>query len=218
MHRTHIRNLLIAACLIAWVITAINPLDPEAWALEQIAGILCISCFIWSLRSVQFSISCWIGLAILFIFHSIGTHYTYSLTPYDEMLRAMTGTSLNEILGWERNNYDRFVHWLFGLTTARVFYEFLLPRTNTHRPMAWFLSFNLVVSASALYELMEWAAALVFANDAGILYLGTQGDVWDAQIDIFLAGVGALISLLGYEAVHLAEKLKLKHQHSQLEC
>ena len=218
MKRTRIRNLLIAACLVSWIVTAIDPYDPEAWALEQIAGLLCIGCFVWSTHSTSYSISCWVGLAILFIFHTIGTHFTYSLTPYDAFFQNITGSTLNDILGWERNHYDRFVHFVFGLATIRIFYEFLLQREHDNSPMTWFLAFNLVISASALYELMEWAAALMFANEAGTLYLGTQGDIWDAQVDIFLAGLGAILSITAYQLPAAMRKLRARTYRSEFEC
>lgn len=194
-----IHYLLIGICSLAWAVTAIGPHDLEAWALEQIAAIICIALFLWSARHTTYSSVALSGLTILFVCHAIGTHYTYSLTPYDPFFQSLTGTSLNDIMGWERNHYDRFVHFLFGLTTSRVFYEFLLQNLGTTQWVAWTLSLNLVISTSAFYELMEWWAVLLFAADTGILYLGTQGDVWDAQIDIALGGLGFLLMFLGYK-------------------
>ena len=186
---------LIGLCVISWIITAINPYDVEAWALEQIASVLLIGTFWWSARHINYSLTTLCGLTSLFVLHSIGTHYTYSLTPYDPFLHATFGVSLNELVGWDRNQYDRFVHFFFGVVSARVFFEYLVQRISMTNATAWFLSFHLVISTSAIYELMEWAAAIVFASDAGILYLGSQGDIWDAQKDIYLGGMGFIVAL-----------------------
>jgi putative membrane protein len=184
---------LIVVCGITWAATAIAPYDLEAWVLEQIAAAIGVGLILWARIYVSFSASARIGMASLFILHAIGTHYTYSLTPYDEFFRDWLDISINDGFGWQRNHYDRFVHVAFGLTTALPFYESLRTMLRISRGAAWFLSVNLVISASALYELMEWLAAEVFSADAGTLYLGSQGDTWDAQWDIALAIFGAAI-------------------------
>ena len=195
MSRKGVLYALLTLCSASWTITAIAPHDLEAWALEQIATLLCLGLVVWTARHVTYSLGCWVGLAVLFILHTIGTHFTYSLTPYDEFLNSLVGVSINDSMGWERNHYDRIVHFVFGLTTARVFFEYLHAKLTTSHPMAWFLALHLVLSTSAIYELMEWAAAAVFAAEAGAMYLGTQGDIWDAQVDILLAGIGACLSI-----------------------
>ena len=201
MHRTSVLYGLIGICSVSWTVTAIAPHNIEAWALEQIASILCIGLIVWTARTVTYSLDCWVGLAAIFVLHTIGTHYTYSLTPYDNFLQSVFGISVNETMGWDRNHYDRIVHFLFGLATTRVFFEYFKQRSLSNAT-AWFVAFNLVVSTSAIYELMEWAAAVVFAgesgSEAGALYLGTQGDIWDAQVDMFLAAIGSVLSITLY--------------------
>lgn len=187
-------------CTGTWLWAAYRPYDTEAWMLEQIATLICVALFVLITlgrrKRVEFSSTVLILLCGLFITHTVGTHFTYSLTPYDEFFERLTTFSLNEMFGWERNHYDRFVHFLWGLTIALAVFQLLRQRYRLSPPASWVLSLNIVLSTSAVYELMEWLAAIIVASEAGTAYLGTQGDIWDAQVDIALALVGGCVSWL----------------------
>ena len=180
-------------CAATWVITAIQPENFQAWALEQIASILGIGSLWFISRHAQLSLIALSGLTFLFVAHAIGTHHTYSMTPYDGATEYLFGFSLNETFGWQRNHYDRFVHLIFGVTASIPLYQIFFSQLKCSNSIAWFLSLNIVVSLSAAYELLEWFAALVFSPETGDPYLGSQGDIWDAQADIAIAGLGALL-------------------------
>jgi len=180
--------LLIGICALVGLWSAVNPADRLTWGLEQIASVLVIGMLLLH-NGVRYSTGALAGLALLFCAHTVGTHYTYSLTPYDAWFQVMTGSSLDALVGWERNNYDRVVHFLWGLCMTQPMIETLQQRLRCTFRAAANLSFHLVLSTSALYELLEWAAAVVF-GDGGQAYLGTQGDVWDAQADIAIALAG----------------------------
>ena len=128
----------------------------------------------------------------MLVAHTIGTHFTYSDTPYDAFTRDWLGFSVNELFGWERNNYDRLVHLLYGILLALPVAEALQQRMALNRFRAYFFGTHLIISTSAIYELVEWVAALIFGADLGNQYLGSQGDIWDAQADIVLAIFGCL--------------------------
>ena len=192
MHRPDFQTqILIGICATVWVVCAIAPLDLEAWMLEQFASACGLIFLAWSIkRKIRFSLGAKASIAVLFIAHTIGTHFTYSLTPYDATFAALSGISINDLFGFERNHYDRFVHLLYGLCLAEPTTHLLRQLFSLSRPACRMLSFHIIISTSALYELVEWIAALLFGGDLGAMYLGTQGDVWDAQIDIALAGLG----------------------------
>jgi putative membrane protein len=177
-------------CAVVWIGAAIEPLDFEAWLLEQLATVLCAVYLVWYWPRVVFSRSALFGLAALFCMHTLGTHWTYSLTPYDAFVHDLTGLSINELAGWDRNNYDRFVHYLWGLSLALPLKEALEQTHGLRSSTANALALHIVIATSAIYELIEWGAALLFGGDLGMQYLGTQGDMWDAQSDIALAIVG----------------------------
>jgi putative membrane protein len=181
---------LLIGCAGVWVFAAIQPLDFEAWLLEQMATVLCALYVAWYWPRVVISRSALFGLAVLFCMHTLGTHWTYSLTPYDEFVQSITSVSINELVGWDRNNYDRFVHYLWGLTLALPIKQVLEQSHGLRSGAANVLALHIVIATSAVYELIEWGAALLFGGDLGAQYLGTQGDVWDAQADIALGALG----------------------------
>ena len=139
-----------------------------------------------------------VSYTLIFVFlclHTIGAHYTYAEVPYDDWWRALTGSTFNELVGWRRNNFDRVVHFSYGLLLAYPIRELFLRVAGVRGFWGYFLPLDLTMSTSMLYELIEWAAAEVVGGDLGAAYLGTQGDVWDAHKDMALASLGALIAM-----------------------
>ena len=104
--------------------------------------------------------------------------------------------------GLERNHFDRLVHFSYGLLMAYPMRELFLRVADARGFWGYFLPLDLTLSTSAIFELFEWAAAELFGGDLGVAYLGTQGDHWDAQKDMALAGLGALIAMLVTLAVN----------------
>jgi putative membrane protein len=201
-------QIILIVCAIVWVACAINPHDFEAWLLEQFATLCALAVLAWCVyHRIHFTTSSQISIALLFIVHTIGTHFTYSLTPYDSFLQSLAGFSLNDLCGWERNHYDRFVHLLYGVCLALPVAGVLIQRLQISTFTARFLAFHIIVSTSAIYELIEWTAAVLFGGDLGTLYLGTQGDIWDAQADIAIAAAGQLVV---YAACFVVSKIKIK--------
>jgi putative membrane protein len=140
-----------------------------------------------------------ISYSLIFIFlalHELGSHYTYAEVPYDHWSVALTGHSFNELVGWQRNNFDRIVHFSYGLLLAYPMREIYFRIADAEGFWGYFLPLDFTMSTSMIYELIEWAAAEIFGGDLGVAYLGTQGDVWDAQKDMALASLGALIAML----------------------
>ncbi|MGE0666814.1 MAG: DUF2238 domain-containing protein [Sphingomonadales bacterium] len=189
---------------ILFLALAIEPVDRADWALENalVGGFLLMAILIH--RHFAFS---GLSATLIFVFlclHEIGSHYTYALVPYDEWFRAATGASFNELVGWERNNYDRVVHFSYGLLLAYPMREIFLRVVDVRGFWGYFLPLDVMMSTSMLYELIEWAAAMAFGGELGMAYLGTQGDVWDAHKDMALASAGALIAMLITVGVNLA--------------
>lgn len=139
-----------------------------------------------------------ISYTAIFLFlsvHTVGAHYTYSEVPYETWARALTGHSLNDLLGWQRNHFDRFAHFAYGFLLVYPIREILIRVAAVRGVWGYYLPLAITTSTSADYELIEWGAALLFGGELGIAYLGTQGDVWDAQKDMALAGLGALLGM-----------------------
>ena len=198
---TYLLVLLAGFTLLAlWA--AIRPNDRMAWAMENtlVVGVLALLFLTYR----RFPLSR-ISYGLIFVFlclHEIGSHYTYEKVPYDAAWRALTGSSLNEALGWERNNFDRVVHFLYGLLVAYPIREVVLRIGDLKGFWGYFLPMDVTMSTSMLFELLEWGVAVVFGGSAGAAYLGVQGDVWDAHKDMALASLGAAIAMGATAAIN----------------
>jgi putative membrane protein len=180
---------------VLFAVLAVNPHHRSDWVLENVLVLAFLVFLFWSVRKFPFSR---ISYTLVFIFlgiHEIGAHYTYAEVPYDAWFQAAFGTTLNSLVGWERNNFDRIVHFSYGLLLAYPIREIYFRMANAEGFWGYFLPLDFTMSTSMLYELVEWAAAEVFGGELGAAYLGTQGDVWDAHKDMLLASLGALVAM-----------------------
>lgn len=184
---------LFAALFVA---LAIRPFNRHDWALENALVVVAVLFLAWTWARARLSASFYTLLFLFLCLHEIGSHYTYSEVPYDAWWQALTGSTFNSLVGWERNNFDRVIHFSYGLLLALPIRELVVPMAGVRGFWSYFLPLDLVMSSSALYELIEWAAAEFFGGELGAAYLGTQGDVWDAHKDMALASGGALVAIL----------------------
>jgi putative membrane protein len=185
----------------AW---AFSPIDRADWALENALTAVFVVALIITYRWVPLSN---ISYTLIFLFmclHTIGAHYTYSLVPYNDWTKAVFGSPLNSWFGWERNHFDRAVHFCFGFLLAYPIRELFLRVAGARGFWGYYLPLDLTMSFSMVYELIEWAAAVGFGGDLGVAYVGAQGDIWDAQKDMALASAGALISMCVVAAINVA--------------
>jgi putative membrane protein len=193
-HRTYVLGLA-ALLAIIWVPLAVNPSHRDDWLLENVLMVAACAALAFTYRGFPLSR---ISYTLLFLFlslHTIGAHYTYAEVPYDAWFEALTGRTFNELVGWQRNNFDRLVHFCYGLLLAYPIREVFLRIAGVRGFWGYFLPLDLTMSTSMLYELIEWAAAEVFGGELGVAYLGTQGDIWDAHKDMALASLGAVIAM-----------------------
>lgn len=196
-HTTHLKyvSTLLGLLALLWAALAFEPFDRKDWLLENLLLVAAVALLAGSYRKFPLSK---ISYTLIFLFlclHAVGAHYTYAEVPYDEAWTALTGSSFNELVGWKRNNFDRVVHFSYGLLLAYPIRELFLRVAGVRGFWGYFLPLDLTMSTSMLYELIEWAVAEVFGGDLGMAYLGTQGDVWDAHKDMALASLGALIAM-----------------------
>lgn len=206
MHISHRKYLLVLALLFAviWTALAIAPHFREDWLLENLlvvvfAAVLAASWKWFPLSRVSYTL-----IFLYLCLHEVGSHYTYSRVPYEAWMQDLFGGSINEAMGWERNHFDRLVHFSYGLLLAYPIRELFLRVANVRGFWGYFLPLDLTMSTSMIYELIEWGAVSLFGGDLGSAYLGMQGDVWDAQRDMALASLGALIAMGIVVAVNLS--------------
>ncbi|MDO9369630.1 MAG: DUF2238 domain-containing protein [Sphingopyxis sp.] len=169
---------------------------PEIALLQHIPTMLLIVASPWLLRRWPMSTASVACIVAFMALHTLGGRYAYSNVPYDDWARALTGTSLSDAFGWTRNHYDRLVHFAFGALSVIPVAEIarrwggLGPRGAVMTVLAW------VLATSCLYEIFEWLLTIVAAGDTADRYNGQQGDIWDAQKDMALATVGAILVLV----------------------
>lgn len=215
-------HILTFIFLIQFVFLAISPYDRKDWALENFLVLLFFIFLFSTSRKMPLSR---VSYTLIFLFlsiHEIGSHYTYAKVPYDEWFFSLFGVTLNELCGWERNNFDRVVHFAYGLLLAYPIREVYFRIADAKGFWGYFLPLDLTMSTSMLFELFEWLAAEIFGGELGVAYLGTQGDVWDAHKDMALASLGALIAMLITMALNIylqkdfsrewARSLAIKHR------
>lgn len=207
--------------MLLWIALGIDPWHRSDWALENALVVAFVAAVALTYERLTLSR---ISYTLIFVFlclHEIGAHYTYSEVPYDAWFEALTGTTLNSLLDWKRNNFDRVIHFCYGLLLAYPIREVFLRVAAVRGFWGYFLPLDLTMSTSMVFELFEWGAAELFGGDLGEAYLGTQGDPWDAHKDMALAGLGALVAMLVTFALNRslqrdfasewAESLRVKH-------
>jgi putative membrane protein len=187
---------LLGAFVAVWIALAIAPWYRADWLLENVLVFVIVPGLVLAHRRLPFSNCAYGCLFAFFVLHQLGAHYTYAEVPYDHWIEVLTGRTLSDQLGLERNHYDRLVHFLYGLLVTPAAMELLDARAPQRGPWRWWLPWFFVVSHATLFEIVEAAAAVVFGGDLGEAYLGTQGDGWDSQKDSALAALGAAITVI----------------------
>jgi len=187
--------VLALAFTLTWIWAAIEPIHYADWVLENILVGIFIGLILVSSRFFKFSLISYVFMTIFMILHIIGSHYTYAEVPW--------GYDLGTWLGTERNMYDRLVHLLFGVLFVYPVREMSVRIAKTKGFWGYFVPFMIISSFAGFYELIEWGAAIMVDPEAGTAFLGSQGDIWDAQKDMFVAIVGSLGTLLMVMLIHM---------------
>jgi putative membrane protein len=186
--------VLLLALLIALGVSLIRPRELGTWALEAVPVVIAVPVLIATWRTFPLT-----PLAYRLIFaHALvlllGAHYTYAHVPL--------GFWVKDALDLTRNPYDRLGHFMQGFVPAIITREILLRVTPLRRgKMLFFLVLCVALAISACYELIEWWTAVLVGEGANE-FLGTQGDPWDTQWDMFLALIGAAVSQLLLAPLH----------------
>ena len=193
MHARFQVALLVAYLALAAALVFVDPIYPDDQWLHHIPTWMLIVALPISLRFRLLSDAAWLQIVLHMSLHAIGARWVYSLVPYDEWSRSLFGVTLSETFGWQRNHYDRLVHFSFGLFFTLPTRELVLRFIRPARGYAITIAVLFILGASAFYELLEWWIAITLAPDTADRYLGQQGDYFDAQKDMALATVASLL-------------------------
>ena len=185
---------LLVLALAALAVSAIHPHDRLTWMLEVFPFVIAVPILIGTWRRFPLTPLLYrlILAHVLILF--VGGHYTYAEVPFGNWLR--------ELLGLDRNPYDRIGHFAQGFVPALLAREVLLRRTPLVRGgWLFFLVTSVCLAVSACYEFIEWWSAVLLGQGADA-FLGGQGDPWDTQWDMFTALIGALTAQLVMARLH----------------
>lgn len=185
---------LLALVAVALVASGIRPYDRLTWVLEVLPVLIAAPLLIVTYRRFPLTPLLYWLIAIHALILILGGHYTYARVPL--------GFWMQDVFDFSRNHYDRIGHLMQGFGPAIIIRELLI-RTSPLAPGKWLFTLVLfsVLGVSATYEFTEWWAALA-SEEASAAFLGTQGDVWDTQWDMFLAGCGAIAAQLLLARLH----------------
>ena len=195
-----------------WIALAIAPSYRQDWLLENILVFVAVPLLAATSRTLRFSNRAYTCMFVFFVLHAIGAHYTYSEVPWREWLHLQDAGTVPGPAS--RNNYDRFVHFCYGLLMFPAVWELFAARASPQRIWRYAMPVSFLMAHAVVYELIEWGAAELFGGDLGVAYLGTQGDVWDAQKDMGLAVTGILAGLLLTLAFDSSKRMSGARLHS----
>lgn len=171
-----------------WIYTFMNNTDMANWWIENTLTILFLVFIVTTYKKYRFSDLSYFFMCVFVCMHVYGSMCTYASNPL--------GFWLQDLLQTERNHYDRIVHFSFGFVLAYPFRELFGNWLKFPSYSIAYMPIVVALAVSSLYEMIEWAVADVFFKAQGPAYLGTQGDVWDAQKDSFLAFAGAVLGTI----------------------
>ena len=198
--------LLLGIFGVEFIALGIHPWYRQDWLLENVLVVAALAVLIPGYRRLRFSNLAYTSMFVFLLLHEVGAHYTYSLVPYDRWIEHLGGTALTTRFSLRRNHYDRVIHFAFGLLLLVPAIELLRAVSPSRGIWRYLLPILFLLSQSAAYELIEFAAALAFGGHLGVAYLGTQGDPWDSQKDMACELAGSVIAMAAVIAFEVARR------------
>jgi putative membrane protein len=196
MDRKKTKIIILFLVVLALIISCIHPIYPHEMYLQHSATVLMIGFLTYVYLKNSLSNLSFFLVALLAILHIIGARWIYSYTPYEQWIQSILGFSLNKFFHLKRNGYDRFVHFMYGfllvIPLCEIYKNWFKVPVKLTRHVAWLF----VLATSMLYEVFEWLLSVILSPDQADAYNGQQGDMWDAQKDMALAMLGAIVMIL----------------------
>lgn len=177
---------LLGFYAVLFLVLAINPTDRETWFIENLTvWIILAAILTLYILKIRFSKAAYAFMFALIYLHTIGGHWTFALVPFDWV---------TDFFGFQRNNYDRLAHFSVGFYAFAIA-EWLWSKRLVANKFLLFTYPVFAIAAIAMsYELIEWLYASFSSPEAGMAYLGSQGDIWDAQKDMLADTLGAIFA------------------------
>ncbi len=184
--------IVLLAYLIEFIYLAIQPYDRAVWWAENLPVFIPVLILLLTFSKFRFSNLSYLLMAVFFMFHTIGGHYTFERVPFDYFNNLLSRLNVDFLFPEGRNNFDRVGHFLVGILAYPVAELFFRKKWVSNIPTAICLGVLALGFWGALYEIIEMQYAICEGGESGASFLGSQGDIWDAQKDMLLDILGAV--------------------------
>ena len=192
---------ILAGCYaVWWILLAIHPVDRGDWFLENLLVFAAMAVLVLTYRKFQFSNVTYALIAVFLALHAVGAHYTYAKVP--------AGFWMEDWLHLNRNHFDRVIHFGFGILFVYPLQELLRRAAEVRASWVPWLALAIIIAMSSFFEILEAIIAQIVHPDLGAAYLGTQGDIWDAQKDMVAAILGGILATIAISVVRKTARLK----------
>ncbi len=182
--------ILFASYLIFFTVLGIRPYSRSVWIAENLPIVLIVlTLTVLYLKNIRFSSTAYVLMSVLIFMHTVGGHYTFERVPFDWF---------NHAFGFKRNMYDRVAHFSVGFYAFAVIELSLKSGAVTKTWVAYLLGLTVIAAVAMSYEIIEWIYAASSDPASGSAFLGSQGDIWDAQKDMLMDTLGAVFALVLY--------------------
>ena len=186
------KRISIVLMLLILAATWIKPLWPVEQAMHGSLTVVALL-LIWAYATpLQISDRDLFFIALFLSVHSVAARWLYSYIPYNAWSESLFGFSINANMGWTRNNFDRLVHFMFGVCLTPGIASYVLRRYGVTPKRAFQVAIAAIMITSLWYEWFELAVAMTLSGKDAEAYNGQQGDMWDAHKDMLLATLGSL--------------------------
>ena len=169
---------------------AISPVQRLQWFAECTPLLAILIVLVLTYKRYRFSNSSYLMMLIFFSLHVVAAHYTYEGTPFEHWLKPLFHT--------KRSNYDRVVHFFFGVLISYPIRELLENTMKFRRVWSYVLPIVFIAGISGFFEIVEWLAAAIYGKGGEERFIGMQGDIFDTQKDMAVALVGVLVATAAY--------------------
>ncbi len=183
-------KILLLAYAVFFAALGFHPYSRSVWVAENLPIVLIVTGLVFLyFRGVRFSNTAYAMMSVLVFLHTIGGHYTFERVPFDWF---------DNLFGFRRNMYDRVAHFTVGFYAYAILELVLRSGTITRNWVASLFAIFAIATVAMSYELIEWVYAVTSDPASGAAFLGSQGDVWDAQKDMLMDTLGAIVAVIFY--------------------
>lgn len=187
------KKIFWLAFALIFIATWVSPMWPFEQAMHDSLMVFGVALLFWYDRKHPLSDFNFALVMVFIIIHTLGAYWLYSKVPYDQWAQRLWDQSLSQMFGWQRNHFDRLVHFMYGLCLTPALMQIVKNMGVKRSVYAWGIANAFIMITGLWYEWLEWLIAIGLSPEDAEAYNGQQGDMWDAHKDLALATFGALL-------------------------